>query len=77
MTSDEQEALSRCYGNSILMVLPLSSGLWATFNAARQLHSIVPAEELVSTLCHIPPPTSPSPRKTISVDFDLFEELGV
>jgi hypothetical protein len=41
MTRDEQEALSRKYGNELVLLLPLSSGNVAVFNTARELCSIV------------------------------------
>lgn len=41
MTADEQEALSRCYGNDIILILPLTSGRIAVFNNARKLCGIV------------------------------------
>lgn len=49
-TPDELEALSRRYGVSTLVLLPLSSGRWATFFNDRQLIAITEeppgAEEL-------------------------------
>ncbi len=40
MTPDEQEALSRRYGEGALIVLPLKSGRLAIFGSDRQLISI-------------------------------------
>jgi hypothetical protein len=41
LSPDEQEALSLRYGNSVVIVLPLSSGNFALFGADRQLKEIV------------------------------------
>lgn len=76
MTDDQQEAESRKYGNSVLMVLPLASGRWAVFDAARSLHHIVTAEELLFALCHMPPIPSRAPSK-MAEPFDLLKELGL
>jgi hypothetical protein len=41
VTPDEQESLSRKYGNEVVLILPLSSGNIAVFNNARELCGIV------------------------------------
>jgi hypothetical protein len=41
MTQDEQEALSKKYGNDVVIMLPLKSGNIAVFNNARELCTIV------------------------------------
>lgn len=40
--ADAQEALSRRFGDGVLMVLPLESGAWAVFDSGRQLLSLGP-----------------------------------
>lgn len=40
MSPDEQEALSRRFGDDIIILLPLRSGKIAVFNAARTLCGI-------------------------------------
>ncbi len=42
MSTDEQEALSRRYGNEVVSFLILRSGNVAVFNSARELCGIVP-----------------------------------
>lgn len=73
MTRNEQEALSRCYGNDILILLPLSSGNIAVFNAARTLCGIV-ADVRQARLVWYPP----AKRANISdVPRPSLEELGL
>jgi hypothetical protein len=43
MTTDEQEALSRRFGNEVIIILALRSTNWAIFNSARELCAIVQA----------------------------------
>lgn len=47
---DSQEALSRRYGNSVLLLLPLESGRLAVFGNDRQLVAFVEYEELSQSL---------------------------
>jgi hypothetical protein len=78
MTSDEQEALSRKYGNDMIMLLPLKSGRIAVFNAERTLCGIVddrdgigPREDYTvwekAVVCHFPP----APRNVTLKDLGL------
>lgn len=46
MHSEEMEALSRKYTNDVVMLLKLSTGSIAVFNAARELQSICRADDL-------------------------------
>ena len=45
MTTDEQEARSRLYGNSIVILVPLSSGTVACFNNSGTLCGIAPTAQ--------------------------------
>lgn len=75
---DVQEALSRRYGNDIIMLLPLKSGKVAVFNCARELCAVIkPAHDddeyhtwgRITDSVKQPEPASP---KTVDL-----EELGL
>lgn len=54
---DAQEALSKCYGNDVIILVPLKSGRWAIGNNARQLCGIVessPEIEQIRKLWYAP-----------------------
>ena len=53
MTADEQEALSKKYGNGVIILLPLSSGNVAVFNSARELCGIVDRKQNSDSLRHM------------------------
>ena len=54
MTSDEMEAESGKYSNRVLILLPLTSGLVAVFNNARQRQAIVPWSQVQHVPIHMP-----------------------
>jgi len=80
MTSeaDRLEAESRKYGSSVVMLLQLRSGRIAVLNAARNVWQIVSADELLSVLPLVPPPSEPPPRplsptvqRVLDIEVDL------
>lgn len=71
MSPDEQEALSRRYGDDIIILLSLSSGNVAVFNSARELCGFVSEfmdHNEIEAIWHLP---SKAPK-----DFSL-EDLGL
>lgn len=72
---DEFEASAKRYGNSFVIVVPLRSGRFGVFNAARELHSIVEAGDLVTAVLAVPalkPRKRTSPEPSFSLeDLDL------
>jgi hypothetical protein len=71
MTPDEQEALSRRFGDDVVILLPLLSGQVAIFNAARKLCGFVAPDDLVmDAWLQCERPTKPK------ADFTL-EDLGL
>lgn len=73
MSPDEQEALSRRYGDEVIMLLPLRSGRLAIFNNARELCGFVALEgEMMDALRF----TWRAPKKAERKSVDL-EELGL
>ena len=85
MTTDEQEALSNKYGTDLFMVMSLSSGNYAVFDAGRKLHSIINRKEpsvawvildagtdaIISFIPHKPAPRAPFLPKLKEMDLDL------
>lgn len=77
MTSEEQEALSRKYSNEVVMLLRLSSGSIAVFNAARELVSICRSDDLrVHVEAVKPPVTRPVGRQQYHAPLPPEIDLG-
>ena len=85
MTADEQEALSKRYGNEIIILLPLSSGNVAVFNSARELcgiikhidHRWIPSSIPFPPECWFPPKTKEVNIKVTPAAADLLKDLGL
>jgi hypothetical protein len=70
METDEQEALSRKYGNDALIVLRLKSGRLAVFDNSRQLRTIVDESNLLDVLSN----TASTTTVSTMIDIDQFLE---
>lgn len=73
MSPDEQEALSRRYGDEVIMLLPLRSGRLAVFNNARELCGFVAQEDEFMDALRF---TWRAPKKVERKTVDL-KELGL
>ena len=74
MNSEEMEALSRKYSNDVVMLLVLSTGSIAVFNAARELQSICRSDDLrahVSAVESVPVKVRPTAITKLEVDFTI------
>ena len=72
MTVDEQEALSRRYGNEVISFLILRSGNVAVFNSARELCGIVPRGMAPTDIIEVQlawnPPASPESFEPLNLE---------
>ena len=82
MTSDEQEALSKRYGNEIIILLPLSSGNVAVFNSARELCGIAENRKWSMSFAACKSVWYPPKAKEVNIKVtpaaaDLLKNLGL
>lgn len=76
MDPDTQEALSRRYADTVVIMLPLRSGKLAVFNNARELCGFIEGGADWPPSCWVPPKKRPlaAEAKTSSA---LLKDLGL
>ena len=75
MTKLEQEALSRRYGDSVVLLLPLSDGSWACFNNSREEMCGIAATVEAAVAMWRPPQLRGEPN--YAIDDDILTAAGL